>query len=311
MANSKKMKYSVNELNKLRRQVEELEKRELLRHEQEEQMSRFSAVVRDSTDAITVQKLDGTILYWNHAAELVYGWTPAEAIGKNISIIIPEDKRFEKDEMRNKLIKGDTAVSFETKRVAKGGRILDIWLTIGRSADKHGNINAISTIERDITQRKKAETALKDSEAKLREQKAVLEQKNVAFRELIEQIEIEKKLIKDQVSANVENLLLPLLKKIKMQSKNNKHIELLENNLKNMTSSFGIKVADVHLKLSPREIEICNMIKSGFTSKEISEALRISYKTTELHRNNIRRKLGIVNKRINLVVYLQQNLPTN
>jgi len=283
---------SIKEQSRLRERIKELEKLEIIHKHAEERMLRFSAVVRDSTDAITVQKLDGTILDWNHGAELVYGWSSSEAIGKIITIIIPYEKRDEKNMMRNRIINGETSVSFETKRITKDGRILDIWLTLGALTDENGIVNAISTIERDITKRKKAEMAL--------------EQKNATLKELLEQIEIEKKTIKDQVHANVQNLLLPVLAKIKLQKKPSmKFIELLEQNLKDLTSAFGIRITETHLKLSPREVEICNMIRSGFTSKETSEALLISYKTIERHRNNIRKKLGIVKKEINLTTFLQ------
>jgi len=303
--NKKTKKELLNELINLRRKVKRLEQVESLHKKAEETMLRLSAVVRDSTDAITVQRLDGTILDWNRGAELVYGWKADEVIGKNIKIIIPDDRYTEKDEMRNRLVKGEISISFETRRITKSGKIIDIWLTLGRLTDKNGDVNAISTIERDITDRKRKEIALRESEARLREQKDILEQKNAAFRELIGHIEIEKKIIKDQVSANVEELLLPLFKKIKMQDRDNKYMELLEHNLRDMTSSFGIRITDVHLRLSPREIEICNMIKSGFTNKEISGLLNIAYKTAERHRNNIRKKVGIVNKDINLTTFLK------
>jgi len=290
----------------LNKRIAALEKLTISNGKAEEVMMRLSAVVRNSNDAITVQKLNGTILDWNHGAEVIYGWSSNEVIDKNITLIIPEDKRPEKDDMRDRLIKGEKVISFETNRITKDGRILDIWLTLGGLMDKDGELNAISTIERDITGRKNAEKALRESEAKLREQKYVLEQKNATLRELLEQIEIEKKIIKDQIYANVENLLLPIFKKIKgSKSANKKYLELLENNLKELTSSFGLKITDSHLRLSPREVEICNMIKQGFTSKEISETLNIAYKTVERHRNNIRRKLGIVKKSMNLVTFLQ------
>lgn len=261
---------------------------------EEEVMHRLSAVVSNSLDAITVQRLDGTILDWNNGAELIYGWKALEVIGGNIVCIIPEDKRAEITKMTQKLVKEKEALSFETKRVTKDGRLLDIWLTLGALVDKSGVVYAISTIERDITDRKNAQVAL--------------EQKNIALRELLEHVEIEKKIIKEQVHANVENLLLPILKKVKMKNGDDKYLELLEHNLKDLTSSFGMKITDVHLRLSPREIEICNMIRSGFTSKEIAKALDITYKTAEKHRNNIRKKLGIVKKDINLVTFLQSQV---
>lgn len=262
--------------------------------ETEEVMHRLSAVVSNSTDAITVQRLDGTILDWNKGAELIYGWKAIEVIGNNVVCIIPEDKRAEISQMTRKLVKGKASLSFETKRITKDGRLLDIWLTLGALVDESGVVYAISTIERDVTDRKRVEAAL--------------EQKNIALRELLEHVEIEKKMIKEQVHANVENLLLPILKKIKIKSGDDKYLELLEHNLRDMTSSFGMKITDVHLRLSPREIEICNMIRSGFTSKEIAKALDITYKTAERHRNNIRKKLGIVKKDINLVTFLQSQI---
>jgi PAS domain S-box-containing protein len=296
----------IEEIKYLKKYVSYLEKIKKLQKQSEEQMVRASAVVHNSNDAITVQKTDGTILDWNRGAELIYGWTVSEAVGENITMIIPEDKLAEKNEMRNRIIKGETVLSFETKRTAKDGSILDIWLTLGALTDDNGKVNAISTIERNITERKKAEILLKDSEAKLREQKITLEQKNAALKELLEHIEVEKKIMKDKIHANVENLLLPLLKKISLQKgMNNKYLDLLEHNLKELTSSFGIKIADPYLRLSPREVEICSMVKSGFTSKEISDTLDVTYKTIERHRNNIRKKLGLVSKGINLVTFLQ------
>lgn len=82
----------IDELINLRKRVSDLEKLEFLHQKSEETMLRLSTVVRDSNDAITVQKLDGTILDWNHGAELIYGWKASEVIGGNIVCIIPEDR---------------------------------------------------------------------------------------------------------------------------------------------------------------------------------------------------------------------------
>jgi DNA-binding NarL/FixJ family response regulator len=148
---------------------------------------------------------------------------------------------------------------------------------------------------------------LRESERKLKDQKNSLEQKNAALREILEQIEIEKKQIKSDILANVEKLLLPALEKLrgKAASVDAKYIDILQRNLEELASSFGRKIAEKAIKLTPKEIEICNMIKSGLTSKEISKLLNISRQTTERHRNNIRKKLGIVKKDVNLVTYLQ------
>jgi DNA-binding NarL/FixJ family response regulator len=129
----------------------------------------------------------------------------------------------------------------------------------------------------------------------------------MALKEILEQIEIEKKSIKSDVQMNVEEVLLPALKKIKRKGSrlDKKYIDILENNLKDLCASFGTSVSEKKLKLSPREVEIANLIKNGLNSKEICEMLNISFKTVETHRNKIRKKLDILNKDVNLTTYLQ------
>ena len=150
-----------------------------------------------------------------------------------------------------------------------------------------------------ITENKKAEKILQ-------EQKKSLEQKNIALSEILGQIEIEKKQIKDNVITNAENLLLPVIQKLKLTGESRKYVQLLQKNLQELTSSFGTKLTEKEDKLTSREIEICNMIRSGLSNKEISGLLNISQGTTERHRANIRKKLGVINKDINLTSFLKR-----
>jgi len=167
--------------------------------------------------------------------------------------------------------------------------------------------SANERLQQGINERKETEKALRESEGRLREQKMALERKNIALGEVIEQIEHEKRHVKDDVVVNVEKLLLPILRKLKGQATHieSKYIELLRHTCEELASSFGRKISAENMKLSPREIEICNMIKGGLSGKEIAELLRISFKTVERHRNDIRRKFKIVGKKVNLVTFLQ------
>ena len=130
-------------------------------------------------------------------------------------------------------------------------------------------------------------------------------QKNIALSEILGQIELEKKQIKDNVLANAENLLLPIIQKLRLKGESRKYVQLLRKNLQELTSSFGTRLTEREAKLTSREVEICNMVKNGLTSKEIARLLNISLGTTERHRINIRRKLGIINKDINLTSFLK------
>ena len=161
-------------------------------------------------------------------------------------------------------------------------------------------------LKREITERKKVEQALIESESKLQEQKLALEQKNIALREIIAQIEVEKRKIKDDIETNINIVVSPILKKLVIEKNSLKYVNLLQYHLKKLTSSFGSEITKKSLKLTPREIEICNMLKGGLTSKDISNSLSISYRTVEKHRRNIRQKIGISNKDINLTSFLRK-----
>jgi len=158
----------------------------------------------------------------------------------------------------------------------------------------------------EINKRKKAELALKESESQLREQKSALEQKNIALGEIIAQIEIEKRKIKKDLLANANIVLSPILDKLKKGDSTQKDLDLFQHHINGLTSSYGTRITDRDLFLTPKEIEVCNLVKAGFTNKDISRFLNISRQTVEGHRKKIRRKLGISNKNINLTTFLRE-----
>jgi PAS domain S-box-containing protein len=168
----------------------------------------------------------------------------------------------------------------------------------------------INTIALEIgifIEQRQAEKALLENERKLSEQNVMLQEKNIALREVMVQLETEKDRIGQQVNSNVDRLLLPLVTKLRSKgsSLDKIYIDLLEENIKDLTCQFGEKVSDKMLKLTQKEVDICNLIKYGLSSKEIANMLNISHRTVETHRNNIRKKLGIGKQEVNLVTYLK------
>ncbi len=97
---------------------------------------------------------------------------------------------------------------------------------------------------------------------------------------------------------------MPIVEKLEINNGSSYYIQLLQNNLQEVTSTFGAKLSDNKTNLTPREIEICDMIRNGLTTKEISMLLHISIRTTEKHRAHIRKKFCI-NKNNNLLSFLQ------
>lgn len=133
-----------------------------------------------------------------------------------------------------------------------------------------------------------------------------LQQKNIALREVLNHIEDERMSIKRQIGQKIDQILLPALKKITKPdgSINPYFLQILSDNLKELAES-STDLQKLYSRLSPREVEICNMIKQGLSSKDIAKELFITPGTVKRHRESIRRKLELKNKDINLSTFLK------
>ncbi|MDE2062746.1 MAG: PAS domain S-box protein, partial [Bradyrhizobium sp.] len=120
----------------------------------------FSSVVESSKDAIITKKLDGTITGWNPAAERLFGYTAAEAIGRHIDLIVPNEKLEELNEILDRVGQGKTIVDHETSRVARDGRRVIVSLSISPLLSSSGQIVGASKIARDVTESRRTQAAL-------------------------------------------------------------------------------------------------------------------------------------------------------
>ncbi|MDB5311326.1 MAG: methyltransferase/methylesterase, CheR/CheB with sensor [Gemmataceae bacterium] len=134
----------------------------------DEQTRRLATVLRDSNDAVIVHDFEGRISAWNRGAEQMYGYSEAEALQLNAWLKIPEDVREEDRGYWELLRRGEGRGSWEIKRKTKDGRILDVWVTATLLRDEVGRPVAIARTERDITDRKQAEAALREREESFR-----------------------------------------------------------------------------------------------------------------------------------------------
>ncbi|HET6846022.1 MAG TPA: HD domain-containing phosphohydrolase [Anaerolineales bacterium] len=125
--------------------------------EKVEDLRRMATVVSDSNDAVIMHDFDGKILAWNRGAKETYGYSEAEALGRNVRELVAEPDREAALALIQKIKEGKVVKSFELRRLTKDGRVLDVWLTTTLLSDESGKPVAIATTERDISERKRAE----------------------------------------------------------------------------------------------------------------------------------------------------------
>ena len=127
------------------------------------------------------------------------------------------------------------------------------------------------------------------------------------IRDRQEDSNIDKAELEEKVLLNIKDIIFPYLEKLKntsLDANQDEYVNILESNLENITSSFSYKMCSKYINLTPTEIIVAGLVKEGKTTKEIAELLILSTRTIESHRENIRTKLGIKNKKANLRSHL-------
>ena len=131
---------------------------------------RYAAIVESSDDAIISKNLDAVIVSWNAGAQRMFGYTEPEAVGQPITILIPPELRDEENKILERLRSGDRIEHYETKRVTKTGKMVDVSLTISPVKNSAGNLVGFSKIAHDITERKRAEELQRETHLALEKQ---------------------------------------------------------------------------------------------------------------------------------------------
>jgi PAS domain S-box-containing protein len=157
-----------------------------IQQQSEAMRERLAAIVDSSDDAIIGKTLEGHITSWNRGAERLYGYTAAEVLGQPITLLIPPDLPDELPAILERLRRGEHIEHYETQRLRKDGTRIEVSLTISPIRDSTGRIIGASKIARDITDRKRADAALRQArdslEQRVQERTTALEAANAALR---------------------------------------------------------------------------------------------------------------------------------
>ena len=301
---NKTKKQLISELMDLRRQIAKgiKEESECARKEDHEKLeARLRTVIESLPFDFFGINANGRYFIQNTTCKMSWG----DIIGKR-----PEDISIDKHTL---------ALWMDNNRRAFSGEIIKGEVEFIRDGEQRyfyniispiynkGTIDGIMGFNIDITEQKQAEEALKEREKELELKTHNLEEANIALKVLLKRRDEDKTELEEKILLNVKESVIPYLEKLKMSELDEKqktHVSILESNLNDITSSFSHRLSSKYMNFTPTEIQIANLLRQGKTSKEIAELMNSSPKAVTFHRENIRRKLGLKNKKINLKSYL-------
>ena len=276
-----------------------------------------TSLLEHSPNPILVFNNDNSIRYVNPALERIIGYSSEELTGNQAPFPwwIDDPKSGDIDEHKHLLSKGVTGLEMLFRK--RNGELL--WVEIAVTPIRiNGDLQYTLATWVDITEGKQAEEALKKAHDELERQveertaelavkTSSLEEMNAALRVLLNQRETDKVTIEEKILMNVKTLVEPYLNKLKknqLTPYQSSIVGILESNLNAIVSPFLNRLTQMELNFTHGEIQVANLVKQGKSSKEIGEMLNLSNRTIDSHRENIRRKLGIKNKKTNLRTYL-------
>ena len=306
--------------------TEQVQSKEVLQNSEEKFRLMFNQMVSASAmfEVIFNKKgkpEDYRYIEVNPAFEHYTGKIKDQVIGKTLLEVFPETERY-------------WLQSFE--EVALTGKSIEIE-NYHQGLDKYFHVSGFRPIEGrvavtfiDITDRLRYEKTMKEAHAdlerrvedrtrelteankQLKFKTTSLSESNTALRVLLKQREADKIELEEKVLLNTKLMISPYLEKLKLRSglgtKEKAYINIIESNLNEIISPFVRSISAKFFKLSPTEMQVINLIRRGKTTKEIAEMMNLATSTIDFHRNNIRKKIGIKNKQINLSTYLSSLL---
>jgi len=270
--------------------------------------NRYQSILENIEEAYVELDLHGNITFFNKAMSNMLGYTPKELMGLNYRTYVDQKTAKRLFKIFNKIyITGKPAEIFENQVIRKDGTRRYRESSASLILDSQNMPIGFRCLTRDITKRKLTEETLEKKDRELIIKSRSLTESNMALKVLLEQMENDKIELERNVLSNVDKIIIPYVKKLKKSRLTANQIicvETIETNLMNLVSPFLRSITSGHFNLTSKELEVANLVKEGKTTKEIANFLGVSTAAIDFHRNNIRKKLNLNNKKANLRSYL-------
>ncbi len=263
--------------------------------------NRYRLLVQHMTDGLGVRDENGIITYSNPRICEMLGYSPDEFSGRKITEFVDRKNRTQLNKQLAKRKTGRVG-TYELDFIKKDGSRVSTLISPQTLYDTKGRFKGSLAFITSITERKPLE-------ATGRQEKKLLECDNASLKLLLKNQEKSRKDFYKAIRQDLDESVIPYLEEIKkcrIDKKGKILLKIIESGLKSISDPpLQEDMPANHIDFTPREILVADLIKQGKSSKKIAETLMVSQKTIDIHRHNIRKKAGIINKDINLITYLQ------
>ncbi len=269
---------------------------------------KYRMIIENIEDGYYEVDLAGNFIFFNDALARITGYDRKDLLGMNNRDIMDAFNAKRVFSLFNAVYgTGLATKAFDWELIRKDDCKRYVEVSVSLKRDLKGHPIGFMGIARDITERRETEELLRRSEEKLRGKTRNLEEVNTALTVLLKKREEDKIELEQTVLTNLNDMVKPYLERVKERARDPKqkdNLVVLEENLNAITSPFSYRLSSRYLNLTSSEIEIANLVKQGQSTKDIADLLNVSSKTIEVHRLNIRKKLGLSNKKASLRTHL-------
>lgn len=272
--------------------------------EKDKHLTLLSKAIESSLNAVGMTDLEGILIYVNESAVKLWGYDDKqEMLGRFLPELWEGDRIFKSLEELH--CKGYSVGEDIGKR--KDGSLFNVEYRANIIRDDFREPLAMFGSCLDITERKIAQRESNKKHQELESKSQELEEVNAALKVLLKKREKDKKELEQRVLSNVQTIVEPYFEKLqqsKLNERQKTYLEIIQRNLNDIISPFARNFSSIYYRLTPQEVQIADLIKQGKINKEIAQIMGLSQKTIEFHRTNIRKKLRLTSRKVNLRTYL-------